>query len=168
MNPAHWQDTASADAGDIARKTHVVAIVSAVALATALALGGTLTAGNAEAVKPIEAPAAQPDDPSPFILNALLVPALDPDVSPLQWVDPRPLLGCGPDTTVRVNNEPLVAGGLVPDVPFELEWHADNCRYLGAPQARFDGDVKLTVHREDWGFSATVEPAKMLITRNGT
>src|SRR5262245_25884887 len=48
------------------------------------------------------------------ILNALLVPALDDDALPLRWRDPRTALRCGPDTTVRVNGEPLVAGALVP------------------------------------------------------
>ena len=102
-------------------------------------------------------------DPSRFILNALLVPALDGDAVPLRWVDPRPALRCGPDTTVRVNREPLLAGALVPDRPFELEWQTDGCRPFGAHGPRFDGRVKLTVFREDWGFSAMVEPSGLRV-----
>ena len=98
-------------------------------------------------------------DPSKLMLNALLVPALDRDVQPLRWVDPRPALHCEPDTRVLVNGEPLVPGALVPDTPFEFEWRTDGCRPSGARGSRFDGWVRLTVFREDWGFSAMVEPS---------
>ena len=98
-------------------------------------------------------------DPSRFVLNALLVPALDADAVPLRWVDPRPALHCAPDATVHVNRAPLVPGALVPDTPFELEWQTDGCRPFGVRGPRFDGRVRLTVFREDWGFSAVVEPS---------
>jgi hypothetical protein len=81
----------------------------------------------------------------------------------LRWVDPRPASICGPDTTVRVNGEPLRPGALVPDMPFELEWRADGCRPFGAHGPRYDGGVKLTVFREDWGFSAMVEPSDLRV-----
>jgi hypothetical protein len=125
---------------------------------------GMLTSGSARPSQP-PIPAAPPAtlDPSRFILNALLVPALDADAVPLRWVDPRPALRCGPHTTVRVNREPLLAGALVPDTPFELEWQADGCRPFGAHGPRFDGGVKLTVFREDWGFSAMVEPSDLRV-----
>lgn len=58
-------------------------------------------------------------DPSRFILNALLVPALDGDAMPLRWVDPRAPALCGPDTNVRVDDEPLAAGALVLLAPTE-------------------------------------------------
>jgi len=103
-------------------------------------------------------------DPQRFILNGLLVPALDPDAVPLRWVDPRPAIQCRQGTSVRVNGVPLVPGDLVPNAPFELEWHADGCRPFGAAGPRFDGDVKLTVFREDWGFSALVAPHGLRIT----
>jgi hypothetical protein len=123
-----------------------------------------LTAGSARPSQPPIAGAAPAAlNPSRFILNALLVPALDADAVPLRWVDPRPALRCGPHTTVRVNREPLLAGALVPDTPFELEWQADGCRPFGAHGPRFDGGVKLTVFREDWGFSAMVEPSGLRV-----
>ena len=75
------------------------------------------------------------------------------DALPLRWVDPRPALRCRPGTEVRVNGAPLVPGTLVPDAPFELEWHANACRPFGASGPRFDGHVRLTVFREDWGFT---------------
>ena len=59
-------------------------------------------------------------DPGPFMLNALLVPALDPDSDPLVWTDPRPIAQCGPATTVLVNRKPLVPGAPVGDAPFAL------------------------------------------------
>jgi hypothetical protein len=144
---------------------HVVCLLAALALTAAFGLSVMMPAGSAPPDRlPNAAARSSATDPSRFILNALLVPALDGDAVPLRWVDPRPVLRCGPDTAVLVNHEPLVAGALVPDMPFELEWHADGCRPFGAHQARFDGGVKLTVFREDWGFSAMVEPADLRVT----
>jgi hypothetical protein len=150
--------------GSIGR-AHVVCLVAALGLGAAFALSVMLPAGSAppERLGTVAARVAAPD-PSRFILNALLVPALDGDAVPLRWVDPRPALRCGPGTSVRVNHEPLVAGALVPDMPFELEWQADGCRPFGAREARFDGGVKLTVFREDWGFSAMIEPSGLRVT----
>jgi hypothetical protein len=158
-----------------AASLRVVGLVTALGLATALgyALGLAaalglimmLTAGTASPGEPpIAAPPPAAWDPSRFMLNALLVPALDGDAVPLRWVDPRPASLCGPDTAVRVNGEPLRAGALVPDAPFELEWQADGCRPFGAHGPRFVGRVKLTVFREDWGFSAMVEPSGLRVT----
>jgi len=103
-------------------------------------------------------------DVSPFVLNAFLVPALDSDALPLRWTDPRPPSRCGSATTVSVNGEPLVAGALVPDKPFQLEWNAQDCHPFGAQGPMFQGRVKLTVYREDWGFSAAVEPSDLRVT----
>jgi hypothetical protein len=116
--------------------------------------------------------AAAPDPSlyaSRFLLNALLVPALDAEAMPLRWVDPRPALGCGPDSAVRVDGAPLVAGAPVPDAPFDLEWLSDGCRPFGRGGPRFDGRVQLTVVRENWGFSASVEPSDLRVAwKNGT
>lgn len=160
----HGKTSDEASRGLIGNK-YVVYVASALALASALAFGTTQTSRNA---RPSRLPIAAPPppaafDPSRFILNALLVPALDADAVPLRWVDPRPALHCGPDTAVRVNHEPLLAGALVPDTPFELEWQTDGCRPFGAQGPRFDGRVRLTVFREDWGFSALVEPAGLRV-----
>ena len=106
-------------------------------------------------------------DSQRFILNGLLAPSLDAEAVPLRWVDPRPALQCGPGARVRVDGEQLVAGSVVPDTPFELEWHADDCRPFGTRGPRFDGDVTLTVFREDWGFSAVVVPRGLRITKAG-
>jgi hypothetical protein len=104
---------------------------------------------------------------SRFVLDALLMPALDADAVPFRWVDPVAAMSCGPGTSVLVNRQPLRAGALVPDTPFELDWRADGCRPFGAAGARFDGRVRLTVFREDWGFSAMVEPTGMRIASPG-
>lgn len=132
----------------------------ALGLAAAAGLGSMISAANARPA-PRAIPSSTPAgafDVSRFILNALLAPALDPDAAPLRWVDPRPTMGCGRASTVRVNGEPLRVGALVPDAPFELEWWAQGCRPFGAAGPRLHGGVKLTVFREDWGFSALVEP----------
>ena len=141
-----------------------LAAVLGLSIMHVLGLSIMQTAGSAQPSRPPIAAAPRAAlDPSRFILNALLVPALDGDAVPLRWVDPRPALRCGPDTTVRVNREPLLAGALVPDRPFELEWQTDGCRPFGAHGPRFDGRVKLTVFREDWGFSAMVEPSGLRV-----
>lgn len=140
----------------------ILGIVSALGLAAALGLMAA-TENTRFAQAPADAvPAPAGFDPSRFILNALLVPALDDDV-PLRWVDPRPAMHCGPGSVVRVNGAPLRPGTLVPNLPFALEWRADGCLPFGAQGPRFDGRVKLTVFREDWGFSAIVEPADLRI-----
>ena len=118
---------------------------------------------DAGSTAPVSITTAPRFHPQRFILNGLLVPALDVDAVPLRWVDPRPAIQCRPGTSVRVNGVPLAPGDLVPNAPFELEWHTDGCRPFGAAGPRFDGDVKLTVFREDWGFSALVTPRGLRI-----
>src|SRR5499426_71767 len=138
--------------------TRVFGLVIALGLAVALGVAIMPTASGVRASRPSIAAAPAPTLDR-FILTALLVPALDGDAIPLRWTDPRPISQCGPETTVRVNGEPLLAGALVPDTPFELEWQADGCRPFGAQGPRLDGRVLLSVFREDWGFSATIKPS---------
>jgi len=143
-------------------RTRVVGLVAALGVAVALGLAVMPTAGGVRPGGPAIA-AAPPPALDRFILNALLVPALDADAMPLRWTDPRPTSQCGPETAVRVNGEPLLAGALVPDTPFELEWQADGCRPFGAQGPRLDGRVLLSVFREDWGFSATIKPSGLRV-----
>jgi len=132
----------------------------AIGLAAAIGLGAMVSTTLARPAR--EVPVASTGiDASRFILNALLVPALDPDSSILRWVDPRPRLRCGPGTVVRVNGAPLRPGDAVPDAPFDMEWWADECHPFGVGGPRLDGGARLTVYREDWGFSATVAPRGM-------
>jgi hypothetical protein len=132
----------------------------AIGLAAAIGLGAMVSTTLARPAE--EVPAAPTGvDASRFILNALLVPALDPDSSILRWVDPRPRLRCGPGTVVRVNGAPLRPGDAVPDAPFDMDWWADECHPFGLGGPRLDGGARLTVYREDWGFSATVAPHGM-------
>jgi len=140
----------------------------ALGLAAAIALGAMVSATSASAGRSQLAPIARTAfNPSRFILNALLVPALDAEAVPLRWVDPRPALRCGPGTVVRVNGTPLRPGSLVPDEPFDLEWWTDQCYPFGLQGPRFDGGVKLTVFREDWGFSAMVAPDSLYAVADG-
>jgi hypothetical protein len=133
----------------------------ALGLAAAIGLGAMVSTTFARPASPQLGAAPKGPDASRFILNALLVPALDPDSSILRWVDPRPRLRCGPGTVVRVNGMPLRAGDAVPDAPFELDWWADECHPFGVGGPKLEGGVRLTVYREDWGFSATVAPRGM-------
>lgn len=132
----------------------------ALGLAAAIGLGAMVSTTLARPANELPAAAKGPDV-SRFILNALLVPALDPDSSILRWVDPRPRLRCGPGTVVRVNGVPLKPGDPVPDAPFEMEWWADECHPFGVGGPRLDGGARLTVYREDWGFTAVVAPHGM-------
>jgi len=141
------------------------AIGYALGLAAAIGLGAMVSSAIARSTE--QAQAVPSPDPSRFILNALLVPALDPDSSILRWVDPRPRLRCGPGTVVRVNGMPLRPGEAVPDAPFELEWWADECHPFGLQGPSFEGGVNLTVYREDWGFSAAVAPHGMQAASGG-
>src|SRR6185295_2577213 len=77
--------------------------------------------------------------------------------------DPRPVMACGPDATVKVDGQPLQPGALVPGMAFELEWLADGCRPFGLHGPTFSGSVRLTVFREEWGFSAMVQPSSLYI-----
>jgi hypothetical protein len=132
----------------------LLAVLIAV-LAIGVVAHGALRSDSSERPEFSGAPAF---DPSRFVLNALLVPALDTDSVPLRWADPRPAMGCGPNSSVLVDGQPMRRGDLVPDVPFELEWQSDGCRPFGTQGPRFEGKARLTVYREDWGFSAMVEP----------
>lgn len=158
--------------GSLGRMRAIV-VITVLALAVAAGLGYAATAdlgknltGPIVRSNQLSIGASPPADTdhTRFLLNALLVPALDPGVLPLRWADPRGPSQCGPNTTVRVNGAPLQAGALVPDQPFELEWRADACRPFGKAGPRYDGQVKLTVYREDWGFSAAVAPRQLRIT----
>jgi len=156
--------------GDARRKatigyTVVLCLVAPVGLATGVGLGMLFTPGSARPSRPpVTAAGPAAFDAFRFVLNALLVPALDGDDMPLRWKDPLPAMRCGPDTTVRVNGKPLAAGAAVPYTPFELEWQTNECRPFGMSGPRFDGRVKLTVFREDWGFSAMIEPSSLRVT----
>ncbi|MFO1323429.1 MAG: hypothetical protein U1F15_05130 [Burkholderiales bacterium] len=123
--------------------------------------------GSAALARPALPASPRPFDASRFVLNGLLVPAIDSDAVPLRWVDPRAALHCGPGASVRVNGTRVAPGTPVPDTPFDLDWHAVACRPFGSAGPRFDGNVRLTVYREDWGFSAAVAPASLRITANG-
>ena len=138
-------------------------------LSAAIGLGAMVSATLARPVRNAPAAESRPVfDASKFILNGLLAPALDPEAVPLRWVDPRSAARCGPGTVVRVNGMPLRAGGLVPDAPFSYEWWADECYPFGTQGPRLDGGVRLTVFREDWGFSAMIEPHGMVAAHAGT
>lgn len=109
--------------------------------------------------------AARPHwNPAHFLINAFVVPAFEQDEMPLRWFDPRAKLHCGPDTTVRVNGKPMMVGTAVPAQPFEIAWHAHDCRPFGTDGPRVNGRVTLTVYREDWGLSASYVPAGLRFT----
>jgi hypothetical protein len=150
-------------------RTWLVSLVGAGAITFAVAVGSGVQGVIAAKSRVTERPAVarvKTVDSYELILDALLAPALANASVPLRWVDPRVALRCGRHTSVRVNNRALIAGQLVPDGQFEVEWYSDGCHPPGAPDARIDGRVKLVVFREDWGFSAMIEPEGLRIARD--
>ncbi len=165
----HRADLLGRTSGDVAGGTIVYALgtglVTVLVLVAAFGLALVLTPGGARLARaPMPAAPRAAADAVQSMLDALLVPALDGDAMPLRWADPRARSHCGPNTAVRVNRQALVAGALVPVVPFELEWLIDGCRPFGEDGPRFDGRVRLTVFREDWGYSAMVDPTSLRVT----
>ena len=160
----HVRDT-QRSAGTPLGRTHAIAVICVIGLAIAAVL---ITSRIAEYILASRAPLAGVTPvnvtASRFLLNGLLVPAIDSDAVPLRWVDPRPALGCAPGSSVYVNGRPLVAGARVPVKPFILAWHANGCRPFGAQGPRFDGGVTLTVFSDDRGFRAIVKPSHMRVT----
>jgi hypothetical protein len=145
--------------------TQACIAVACLRLAAAIGLCFALIAATTTTAPTQVTQSARPNwDPARFLLNAFLVPALEQDAVPLRWFDPRAKLHCGPNTTVRVNGQPLVAGAAVPIQPFEVAWQVHDCRPFGFDGPRFNGGVKLTVYREEWGFSAGIVPAALRYT----
>jgi hypothetical protein len=143
--------------------TQFAVLVALLRLAAAIGLCFALIVATTHSARTQAVNSARPQwDPAQFLLNALLLPALEQ--VPLRWFDPRPQLHCAPDTTVCVNGKPLVPGSAVPVQPFEMAWQVRDCRPFGFEGPRFDGAVTLTVYREDWGFSAGVVPAGLRYT----
>lgn len=137
----------------------IVAPATLLRFAAALGLCFTLIAATTNSACTQVVNSARPQwDPAQFLLNAFLLPALEQGAVPLRWFDPRPNLHCGPNTTVHVNGKPLVPGSAVPVQPFEVAWRVQDCRPFGFDGPRFNGAVTITVHREEWGFSAEVAP----------
>jgi|SRR6185503_6206578 len=152
------------EAGPRTVRRACAAFVTLLGFAAATGIGGMLQPAPGQPDVPPVAPPGAARDASRFILQALFVPALDADAVPPRWVDPRGALRCGPHTAVLVNRAPLTPGALVPDAPFELDWLADACRPFGADGPLLDGRIRITVFREDWGYSAMIESYGFRIT----
>ncbi len=145
--------------------TQFVALVALLRFAAAAGLCFALIVATTNPARmPVDRTAPPRWDPSRFLINAFVVPALEPDQIPLRWIDPRLALHCGPNTTVHVDGKPLQPGRTVPVQPFEVAWQMKDCRPFGFDGPRFDGAVTLTVYREDWGFSAGVVPVGLRYT----
>jgi hypothetical protein len=139
------------------------------AIAIAAALGKGWRHVGDDATRGVLAAVPRAFEPQRLLLNALLAPALDPDAVPLRFADPRGAMNCATATVVLVDGEPLAAQALVPDTPFGMDFVLGSCRPFGAAGPRLDGHVHLHVFREDWGFTATVEPGDLRITaRDGS
>jgi hypothetical protein len=163
-----YSRSGDADSAAFTRRAWWVNVVSAAAIVFAVGIGSavnSMVTGKGAIGMPSPPLSGKMLDPYDVILDALLAPVLEDARVPLRFVDPRAALRCRRYTSVAVNNRPLIAGELVPDGRFDLEWYSDGCHAPGTPDARMDGWVKLTVFRENWGFSAMIEPEGLRITR---
>jgi hypothetical protein len=163
-----YSGSGDADSAAFTRRAWWVNVVSAAAIVFAVGIGSavnSMVTGKGAIGMPSPPLSGKMLDPYDVILDALLAPVLVDPTVPLRWTDPRVAMRCGRYTSMTVNNRPLVAGALVPDGRFDLEWYSDGCHAPGTPDARIDGWVKLVVFREDWGFSAMIEPAGLRIAR---
>ena len=103
-------------------------------------------------------------DPRRFVLNALLVPALDPDVDPPTWTDPRPVMACDTASSIRIDGLALAPGSQVPTGRFILDWDAHQCRPFGLEGPRVDGSARLVIDHVGDVWTAMVLPAGMAFT----
>ena len=110
---------------------------------------------------------AKSDAPIPvdlyrFALNAFLVPLFD-DAAPPRWTSAAVEFACGPETTVMVDGEPMVAGQPIPVKAFTVRWMMDRCSPLGQDSVELSGGVELVVDRKGAGLSAVVKPDHLRI-----
>ena len=103
-------------------------------------------------------------DPRRFVLNALLAPALDPDVDPPAWTDPRPVMACDTASSIRIDGLALAPGSRVPSGRFILDWDAHQCRPFGLEGPRVDGSARLVIDHVGDVWTAMVLPAGMAFT----
>lgn len=154
-------------AATMTRRVFPVGLISAAAVAAAFALSTAPAGGRAHGPR-VQQPAiaaTHAPDPYALVVDALLVPLLETDDAPPRWGDPRIASRCGRLSSVTVNGRAVISGERVPEGPFRLEWLANGCRH-GA-DARIDGAVKMIVFREDWGYSAIVEPSGLRVEADG-
>ncbi len=139
----------------------------------ALAVGGSVVGGCDEIGQPsisavapsspgqaaARSPSTAVKDFKTFALNALLLPLLDDDV-PARWADPSISVDCD-NGRVTVDGNRLDVGSPVPDA-FTVRWHMQSCTPLGQG-IEISGDVELRVETSVDGYSASVQPAGLLV-----
>ncbi len=94
-----------------------------------------------------------------FALNALLLPLLDDEV-PARWADPSISVDCH-DARVTVDGNQLDVGSPVSDAS-TVHWHVKSCTPMGQV-IELSGDVALRVETSIDGYSASVNPAGLLV-----
>ena len=105
---------------------------------------------------------------SAVVVNALLVPLLEPEEGPLIWASPNELTPCPDSATVRVDGRPLPAGQPVPiGRPFVLQWRLNDCWPLGAFRMGLSGTLDMTVLHEGTRLAVRVRPRDLAVAANG-
>jgi hypothetical protein len=127
-------------------------------------------AGNVVPTEAVPASAEQlaiESDIQRFALNALLVPLLDHEASPMRWADPSLAMSCDGDTRVHVNGRPLEPGTPVAGRAFGVVWTLHGCFPFGAGGPELTGRASLEVSRDPDGLSAMVRLSDLTARRDG-
>ena len=128
--------------------------VSTVAVTTLHPVDDTLQGANPDAPWTV--------DLYKFALNGFLMPLLG-DAAPRRWINAAVEFACGPETTVMVDGEPMVAGQPIPVKAFTVRWMMDRCSPMGQDSVELSGGVELVVERKGAGLSAVVKPDHLRI-----
>lgn len=98
-------------------------------------------------------------------LNALLVPLIDHEASPMRWADPSLSMGCDGGTEVRVDGRPLRPGAPIAGRAFVVAWTLQGCLPFGSGGPELTGRAELRVSRQMDGFAAMVSLTDLQVQR---
>jgi hypothetical protein len=98
-------------------------------------------------------------------LNALLVPLIDHEASPMRWADPSLVMACGGSTQVWVDGRPLQPGTSIASRAFVVAWTLQGCLPFGSGGPQLTGRAELRVSRQMDGFAAMVSLTDLQVQR---
>ena len=102
-----------------------------------------------------------------FAMNALLVPVLDEEGTPVRWHDPSLAVPCQPGTQVLVNGRPIEPDSEVIEPEFSVRWTMQACLPFGAGGPELTGGAEVVVVRDDGGVSAMVHLRNLHVRHRG-
>jgi len=100
-----------------------------------------------------------------YALNALLVPLIDHEASPMRWADPSLAMRCDSGTHVKVDGRPLRPGTPIASRAFVVAWTLQGCLPFGSGGPELTGRAELRVSRQMDGLAATVTLTDLQVQR---